>query len=54
MYGPLVPPNTPLLGFKARVVWYKPLVQEPGLCQQPYFEEQNDAEDAMIKTEELI
>ena len=57
---PNIPPDAELcfeltlLGFKARVVWYKPLVQEPGLCQQPYFEEQNDAEDAMIKTEELI
>jgi hypothetical protein len=27
-----------LLGYRPRVSWVKPLIQEPGLSQKPYFE----------------
>jgi hypothetical protein len=39
------------IGFKPRAVWVKPLVQEPSLCQQPYFENPNEAEEAFVQSE---
>ena len=57
---PNIPPDAELcfeltlLGFKARVIWVKPLVQEPGLNQRPYFEDDEEGEEAMVKTEELV
>jgi FK506-binding protein 1 len=40
-----------LLGFKPRAMWVKPLVQESSLCQQPYFENPNEAEEAFVQIE---
>jgi hypothetical protein len=39
------------IGFKPRAVWVKPLVQESSLCQQPYFENPNEAEEAFVQAE---
>jgi len=39
---PVIPPNAELvfdltlLGFRPRVAWVKPLIQEPGLSEKPY------------------
>jgi hypothetical protein len=31
-----------LLGFRRRAVWIKPMIQEPGLSQRPYIDDDID------------
>ena len=51
---PVVPPDAELmfdltlLGFRPRALWVKPLIQEPGLSENPYEGEANDPFVALI------
>ena len=49
--SPLTPPTLPVSPSHP-AVWIKPLVQEPSLCQQPYFENPDQAEEAFLTAEQ--
>lgn len=47
---PHIPPKSKIrfdltvLGFRPRAIWIKPLIQEPGLSEKPYFESKRKQE----------
>ena len=53
---PIVPPDAELvfdltlLGFRPRAEWIKPLIQEPGLSEKPYFSANDNENNSMTKT----